>query len=89
MCVCVINKFCKYESHHCHYAILVYNSHELSSVNILHEHKLCNGSRTSEQSFVLVYRVYPVSMLFCHEAYYTLYKGSSLTVCACYLWEME
>jgi hypothetical protein len=35
-----------------------YHNIEFSSINLLHERTLHNGSRRSEQSFVLVHRVY-------------------------------
>jgi hypothetical protein len=38
-----------------------YRGNKLSSVNTLHEHKLCSRSLNSEQSFILVYCVYSLS----------------------------
>jgi hypothetical protein len=47
------------------YAICGYNSNELLGVNTLHERKLRTRSmsRTIEQSFISMFRVYPISLI--------------------------
>jgi hypothetical protein len=40
---------------------IAYHRNEMSSVNTFHECKLYNRLRTSEQSFVSVYRAYSMS----------------------------
>jgi hypothetical protein len=48
----------------CHYTISGYHSNELWSVNTLYECKLCGRSRTCNEYFVSVYRVYCVWIIF-------------------------
>lgn len=55
-------------------AISGYHGNEFSSVNTLHERNLCSTSRTTEESSVLVYRVYSESIdniyMVIREVYY-------------------
>jgi hypothetical protein len=76
-----------------HYTISRFHSNKLSNVNMLHECKSCSRSRTSEMSFVSVYRDWSQSMdniCGCVKCS-ILYKehGLQYIICACYSWEMS
>jgi hypothetical protein len=67
---------------------------ELSSVNTLHEHKLCSRSQTREHTSVSAYRVYSVSTdnIFMGYEKFSIprvYKGGGtrLTDYLCHSWE--
>jgi hypothetical protein len=53
-----LKSFCKREIYRFRYAMSGYHSDGISSINMLHERTLCSRSRTREQYFYSVYRVY-------------------------------
>jgi hypothetical protein len=66
----------------------------MSNVSMLRGYNSCGMSRTSIQSFVLVYCVYFVStgddILFIYMKCILVNRGDDvqLTICACCLWDM-
>jgi hypothetical protein len=58
-----MQEFCQSKIYHCYLAISGHHSNDMSSVNTLHERKVCSipYNMQNELHFISVYRVYSVS----------------------------